>query len=117
LLRAAIWEQLALDVESDIQIRNKQLAQQNLRLGFKMARSGNMFSIFPDPQDEERRRAVKFYQQGSTISVKTASNEPILDATVSLNRNRECRFIINGEEMESWRLRMIALRSLFFEIA
>ena len=35
-------------------------------------------------------------------------------ATLTLNRDRQCRLVVDGEELERWQLRQKALAPLFF---
>lgn len=35
-------------------------------------------------------------------------------ATLTLNRERQCRFVVDGQELEGWQVRQMALSPLFF---
>jgi len=44
------------------------------------------------------------------------SQDEAIHVTLTLNKERQCRFMVKGEELESWQLRKKVLERLFFTV-
>jgi hypothetical protein len=58
-------------------------------------------------------RSVLFTVRGERINIKTESVSEI-NATLTLNNDGDCRFKVNGQELQAWQLSRVALEDLFF---
>ena len=100
-----------LEVNSDIKERNF-LRPVGTPYKFEIAEHGESFAVFIEGGDTQE--VVTFFLIDKEIVVKYRDGV-LFEASLTLNDEGECRFKINGEELESWQLRKRALESLFFE--
>ena len=110
---SALFEQLVLEVEEDVNQRNKQRTEMS-RYKFTTNQSGNVFNVYSDSGGTERH-FVYFKLETNKITVKD-DNALLFEATVTLNDGGECKPKINGQERELWQMRRMALEKLFFEV-
>jgi len=73
--------------------------------------------IFINGNQAGTHAAIKFSNTGKALCVHAEDDTLILEATLTLNDQRQCRFKLNGQEYESWQIRKRALQKLFFETA
>jgi len=105
-----VFEKLKLQVQKDVEARNKYLAER--RDAFHVKLDNNRFSIFVPTNP--LRPGVVFSVADETIFVKDGKGELMFKATLTLNDEGECRVKINGQEREFWQMRKMALEELFF---
>jgi len=110
---AVVWEQLKQDITADVDERRAQLLAKKAEYGF---------SVFPKEQSVAvvlqgsgvRKRTINFVLTDHCISVRDGDGKTIFDATLTLNDAGECRFKIDGQEKEFWKMRQLALEDLLF---
>jgi hypothetical protein len=74
----------------------------------------NSFSVYEEVQPP---RHITFKLSESQISVvkRCDGREDIqFSATLTINKDKQCRFLVEGEELEEWQFRKKALEPLFF---
>ena len=82
--------------------------------------TGRKFALVPGPtsfivhQDIVPPRSITFLLSEEKISASDERGREQLSATVTLNKDKQCRLLVNGEEMEEWQFRKKALERLFF---
>ena len=111
-----VFEQLVLDIEEDVRTRNAALPAGTC-YAFAVLRRNGLVSVFMDAKNcliQPGPAAVKFSLAERAISVTDSANKEIVTATVTFNKDRQCRFKVGAEEWEPWRFRMVALQDLFF---
>lgn len=106
-----IFETLKLQVLQDVEIRNK-LRPQLAGYKFDMAIKASHFTVFVESNSPHW--GVQFSLSEKTIEVRDDRNAVMIEATLTLNDQRECRLKIKGQEHELWQFRRLALEKLFF---
>lgn len=109
-----IFEKLRLGVKGDVEKRQ----------GFSGSTGDGFVEKFTFVSIAERfsatfstpiaRRTVIFSLGNDCIHVSDETDKELLRATVTLNNDKLCRLVINGEELEEWQFRKKALENLFF---
>lgn len=108
-----VFRQIQEGVEMDVQQRNQQLPPPTDK-AFKM-----LSPLNPSPEKfgvmcmgHNLRDAVDFTcsQDGKILAVH---GEKRVEATVTLNAERQCVLVVNGEELENWQFRKLALEDFF----
>jgi hypothetical protein len=107
---AQVFKQLELGAANDVDAANEQRKPED-RHTFSISSAHGRFSIA-----RESRSAlpvsVDFSLEGDEIVVCTG-NEIILRATITLNNQGRCMLQVDGEELEQWQVRRMALEDLF----
>jgi 16S rRNA U1498 N3-methylase RsmE len=85
----------------------------NDNLRFALVPSANSFVVVREDQTGHTV-SVKFARSGNEISVLNDDGSIRFKATVTINNDRECRLLVNGQELEEWQFRKMALEPLFF---
>lgn len=107
-----VFETIKLGVESDLKLRNGQLTQGYIP--FEMATEANAFSVF---KKTARAHFIRKFEQTET-SIKVTDEikkTAIIEATLTLDNEGECRLKANDKEYEFWQFRRAALESLLFD--
>jgi hypothetical protein len=100
------------DVEKDLAIA-KSVFSDNREKKFTLKKDADRFSVYEEAIPPRR---ISFILGGTNteISVEDEKGKKKFTATLTLNKDKKCMFVVNGEELESWQLRRKALESLFF---
>jgi hypothetical protein len=106
------FEELKGQVQTDVETRNS-LRPQAAHYGFAFKSAGNSFSV--STESNAPSKSIVFVLSKHSISVKDGDGNLILESTVTLNDEGECKPKINGQEREYWQLRRMALEKLFYE--
>jgi hypothetical protein len=109
---AKVFEQLKLELEEDVKIRNE-LRPAGASYIFRTTLRDDVIVVFLE--GSHVRGSVKFRINGKALDVRDGEDNIILQATLTLNDERQCRFRVNDREYESWQIRKRALQKLFFE--
>lgn len=117
-LPVKVFEELMLQVTSDVEIRNRMSEGRGYR--FEMHVETNGFMVFLDSQDyryvRSPYRLTRFFLEGQQITARYADETEIFSATPTLNDDGECRLKIKDKNYELWQVRHMALDKLFFEL-
>jgi hypothetical protein len=107
-----VFKRLRLDVEEDVE-RFNDVRQLGYQTGFRVVgnTSGNVFvvcgSVSPMPE-------VKFSLGADRIEIDDHVSLKKFHVTLTLNKVGRCMFRYDGEELEPWQLRRMALEALLF---
>ena len=102
------------EVKDDVKKRNES-RRSGEQVVFEVgAESSKGFSVF-------RAGALKspsctdfqFSETGISVS---DGDRVLLTATITLNEEGRCKFVVNGKELENWQLRRLALEQFFFKL-
>jgi hypothetical protein len=115
---AKVFEQLRLEVEHDVEIRNAQIAP-GAGYRFDVVPKGKKFAVVVAGIKSVGKNvpfySVTFTLEDGGVSVHDNDNKLALNGTLTLNDDGECRLKVKGKEREFWQFRRMALERLFFE--
>ncbi|MGA2609541.1 MAG: hypothetical protein ABSH01_19040 [Terriglobia bacterium] len=107
-----IFKQIEIGAQDDIDVIN---SEHNLDEAAKFMlqpnSSGNFFTVYRTVNRVTRE--VKFYITRDGMRIVKDDGEEI-KVTLTLNNYGQCRLKVNGEELEQWQVRRLALEGLFF---
>ncbi|MGB6782410.1 MAG: hypothetical protein WCF17_11810 [Terracidiphilus sp.] len=109
-----VFNELRLGVEADVKIANampRPSELPSLLFGFRSNTVGDYFIVF---RHENAGARVEFNCEANRIVVRNQDRE--FSVTLTLNNEGRCKLRVDdGEELEQWQVRRIALEKLFFE--
>jgi hypothetical protein len=112
VLRA--FNELRLGVEEDVKAANATPRPSELpplSFGVRSNTVGDYFIVF---QQENAGARVEFNCQVDRMTIKNQNEE--FSVTLTLNKEGRCKLRVDdGEELEQWQVRRIALEKLFFD--
>ena len=100
------------DVEKDLAAAKKAF-KDNHEKKFTLKKDADRFSVYEEVIPP-RRVSFILSDTNTEISVEDEKGEVKFVATLTLNKDKKCMFVVEGEELESWQLRRKALEALFF---
>jgi hypothetical protein len=103
-----MFERLHLEVQSDVATANRLAGTER----FKVRRYDGSFVAFIC--GGSREGSITFKVKDGSIRVSDSKDTEILNATLTLNSERECRLKVDGQERETWQFRKDALERLLF---
>jgi hypothetical protein len=107
-----IFRQLLLDAKSDVDEANGLTQGPYKVVHFEVHESGpKRFAVMRSEQTGAANVEFAFRQSHIEITMPDGKE---LKATPTLNADGECRLLIEGQELELWKVRRLALESLFF---
>lgn len=113
-----MFEDLRLGIKQDVEAINEIIQQRpatNPPRVFKISENSRTVKVFIDGVFEEGPSIV-FVLMRDAIKVGVAeTNETLFVASIGLNHDGDCRFIVSGEEYDSWQVRRKALEGIFFK--
>jgi E3 ubiquitin-protein ligase DOA10 len=105
-----VFKELELGAQGDIDTINSQRNPDD-QIKFSLSKSSGRFAVV--------RETTSFPLESVDFSL--ADDEIIVNgsgvnftATLTLNNKGQCRLKVNGEELEQWQVRRMALEELFF---
>jgi hypothetical protein len=108
-----VFETLKLQVQEDVDIRTK-LRPALAEYGFKFLPNADRFTVYLEAN--RPHWSVVFTLTDKQIEVRDQDNNLLIEATVTLNDEGECRLRVKGEEREFWQVRKMALERLFYSV-
>lgn len=109
----AVFQRLRLSLEVDARSRTDMLLKENAPYGFTTISQGASVSVFIQGGITEPRSIV-FTQTADGISVRDGNDKAMMEATLTLNNDGDCRLKVDGKELELWQFRKLALEDFFF---
>ncbi len=109
-----MWIRLKVGVTTDVNIRNG-LRKEGAGYKFEIEENGQSFLIYREAGDFQSPPSVEFKLTAKGIEISSESSQFNILATVTLDREGQCKFSVSGQEWEEWHLRKFALEKLFFE--
>jgi hypothetical protein len=108
---AEMYSQIRLDVEADVEARNK-LLPSGAHYGFKFTRASGRFTVLTESNGPNK--SIDFVLSEKYIEI-LSEKSPMFTATVGLNDDGECILLVNGIERKRWQVAKMALDHIFFE--
>jgi hypothetical protein len=109
---AKCFELLKQQIKDDAKIRHE-LRPAGTHYGFAaMVQGGNITVIVEGNSIHE---TVSFHIAEKGIIVVDRDGKEMFTATPTLNEEGDCKLTVNGELLEYWQVRMMALEDLFFK--
>lgn len=108
---AQVFKQLELGARNDVEEANEQRKPGDHHV-FSVSAEPGRFSVVRASRSA-RPVSVDFSLEGEEI-VARVGNEIKLTATITLNNEGRCMLVVDGEELEQWNIRRMALEDLFF---
>jgi len=110
-----MFEKLRLDVKADIETRHE--LRERTAFGF--------VDDFHFSSREDRfgatavmrngiRRTVVFHLSGNEIIVHDENDKELFRASVTLDNDKQCKFVVGQEQLEEWQFRKKALEGVLF---
>jgi len=106
------FERLKGEIEADVAARNAKRPSHHA-YGFSSRSDIDCIAVNLDG-NAVLKKVIKFRKTAGGISVHDINDSQIFEASLILNNDGECRFLIDGKECRSWQLRYKALEGLFF---
>jgi hypothetical protein len=97
----------------DYQLSTTVVLERRAVYGFITTAHGNRFSVVLQSTGLESRSVV-FEQTEVGVVVKDGDDNEVLEATLTLNNQGECRLKVGKEELEFWQFRRLVLEDFFF---
>jgi hypothetical protein len=104
-----MFMRLKADVEEDVEAANLLFKGTGVKFGFTP--NAASFTVY---QDVIPLKEVSFTLNQYNISVGDGREKIKFSATLTLNKDKQCRFLLGTEELEGWQFRKKALELLFF---
>jgi hypothetical protein len=111
-----VFDRLRLGVQGDVVKRERIRASSGAdpRKGkFTFASNIGRFSASFRTHDNEGS-VIIFTLRRNRIVITNDQDEQLMSATVTISDDRECRIVVDGEQLEEWQFRKRALETLFF---
>jgi hypothetical protein len=110
---AKVFQLIRLSVESDVKTRNKQLPEGSPQFQFAYHGNGS-FVVFVKTSRIERTRTFEETEDGIRV-VDDNAQKVVIEATLTLGDDGQCRLKTNDREFEFWQFRRTALESILFQ--
>ncbi len=107
---AKVFQQLRLGIEADVKGRQRSLGP-NPTIKFTTVSDRCSITALIEGQ---AGTAVTFDQTEDGIRVRNEADGVLLEATLTLNNDGQCRLKVGGQEYELWQFRKMALEQLLF---
>ena len=108
---AKVFEALKDELRADIALRDGQLELARLPWKFSIDIGS---AILITKEGNRISGSVVFELDGQKIVARNSNREVIAEATLTLNREGDCRLKVNGEELNSWQFRKLILEEFLF---
>lgn len=106
---AEVFEQLRMDVESDVEAANvARKLESGTKFIFKSSEAGNAFAA------AAYWGRVQFVRHVDHIEIQDEVGNQKLTVTLTLSNTGRCKLKIEQEDMEQWQVRRMALEGLLF---
>jgi hypothetical protein len=105
------FETLKLQIEEDVKKRND-LKTPNDMFNLNIVGGSGVFKVWVE--GISGRRTVKFSQTSDGIRMTDEIDRTILEGKLTFTIGGQCKYIVNGEELEFWQVRRKVLEPLFF---
>lgn len=110
-----MFEELRVAIEKDLAIANG-LLKKGAGLEFKMAGTTDRFRVYiQSPYLDTGGIAIAIALSPKSILVHDGATGAVqFEIGIGLNDDGDCRFIVQGKELDSWQVRRRALEDMFF---
>jgi hypothetical protein len=112
------FEKLRLDVKADVDkrqaLRVKPPSWDGFEYGFNYSSNTSAFSASIHASNRSSQGVIFRLEPAGYIAVLNKNDEELFRATVTLDNERQCKFVVDGVELEDWQFRKKALEHIFF---
>jgi len=109
-----MFEELKLGIKQDVETFNSGMEDNPLRT-IRIAANAKEIKVFPS-DEFSTGPSVLFSLAGNVINVSDGdTNKSRFDIFITLNDDGECKFLVEGDERDSWQVRRKALEGIFFK--
>jgi hypothetical protein len=109
----SMYEALKADILSDIEIANGKI-KSSVPGKFDSVERANSLRVFFNSIYLDGPSIVFGFSNTEIKILDGATGKDMFSLTIGLNDEGECRFILDGKELDSWQVRRKALEGLFF---
>jgi len=74
----------------------------------------NSFSVYEDVQPQRHLTFKLSKSQIAVVKRRDGREDEQFSATLTINKDKQCRFLVGSDELEEWQFRKKALEPLFF---
>jgi hypothetical protein len=107
------FNRIRLQVHEDVDERKAlRTPSESEWLNFNMASNGNAFTV--GRLEHKKVRSVTFRIGEGGIQVIDENDKPVLEGTLTLGDDGQCRLKVADRNLEFWQFRRAALENLFF---
>ena len=106
-----VFEQIKLEIKDDVDTRNKLITPKSAYI-FRFLANNDRYTVLKE--GDRIYETVTFELADQLIHAKDKNDKILLEASLTLNDEGECRLKINDQERELWQFRKMALERLFF---
>ena len=104
-----IFERFCHDVQKDVQVWERVSEHQGTVV---CDRQVDFLAVATNGRPDAPK--VTCWLRDQAIDISRNGDASSFTVTLTLNRDRQCRFVVNGAEREGWEIRQMALDPLFF---
>ncbi len=104
-----IFERFCHDVQKDVQVWERVSAHQGTVV---CDRQVDFLAVVTNGRPDAPK--VTCWLRDQAIDISRNGDASSFTVTLTLNRDRQCRFVVDGAEREGWEIRQMALEPLFF---
>jgi len=108
-----VFKELEIGVKADVDARQS-LFPANAPIRLSVATGPRRFSVVRAVQDNPLSESVDFILGNGEIVARNDEETFSLTAILTLNSKGECRLLVEGDELEQWQFRRMALERMFF---
>jgi len=110
----AVFDRLKIGVQGDVETRQKlrESGEFGFEIGFSFVSTANKFSASARTFNDAR--SVTFMLRDNRIVLTDQKGKELLSAAVTFTDDKECKLVVDGQELEEWQFRKRALESIFF---
>jgi hypothetical protein len=109
----SVFEHLRDETKADVAVISKLLELNGYKANFTFESEQESFMVSRATNGKSDFASVKFSRKEKAITV-SKSGTVFLAATLTINNERQCRLVVNGQELEEWQFRKLALEQIFF---
>jgi hypothetical protein len=111
-----MFEKLKLEIASDVESRNEHLSARSSVRKISIANHGTRMKVFvDDPYGEIIHKAVLVVLGREYVEIRDGeTNAEVFKVGIGMNDEGDCRFLVDGQQYDSWQIRRKALEGLFF---
>ena len=109
----AAFNRLKLQIQDDVHQRKAlRSSSESERLNFNLVSNGKSFTV--GRVEQNSHKSLTFIMTERGVSVIDDHDKPIIEGTVTLGDDGQCRLKVSGRDLEFWQFRRAALEELFF---
>ena len=109
-----MFEELKIAIRQDVDTINAHQGENTSSRHFRIVERAKLLKVFEEDAFADYPPAVTFILAGEVIHVQDGENKEMFAIKIGLNDCGDCRYVVNGNERDSWQIRRQAFEELFF---